>query len=309
MKRSIAVTASGLAALALLVCGASFAQQPPSNPPAITFSYIGGAQEASFVSDVVKNAPYSATQTRQTTQTLADGTHITNNSTTIMYRDSAGRTRAEMNGEIATINDPVGGATYRLDLKSQTASTIRIMNQLTVDGTKSQLDGVQAQLAELQAELQAKAAAISSQVTTNAVTNNQGTTVTYTTSTGDGVLTLNDGGRGGAGNPPEIVKESLGTQTMEGVLVEGTRVTRTIPVGSMGNDRPITTVTERWYSPDLRLYVMTKTTDPRNGETIVQMTGVNRAEPDASLFQIPANYKIVSGVGGGGGGTRGGRNN
>jgi hypothetical protein len=292
MKRSIAATS--FAALALLVCGATFAQQPPSNPQQITFSYLAGGQEASFVRDVVKNAPYSATQTRQSTQTLADGTHITNSSTTIMYRDSSGRTRTEVNGEIATIYDPVAGATYRLNMKSQTASTIQLTRPVgvSVEASKIQLDAAQAQL---QTELQAKATVI-------------GPDINYTVTTAGGTLTVTNVG-GENGNPPEVVRQSLGTQTMEGVIVEGTRVTRTAPVGSMGNDRPIVTVTERWFSPDLQLFVMTKTSDPRNGETIVQLTGVNRAEPDASLFQIPANYKIGPGVGGGGGGLRGGRNN
>jgi hypothetical protein len=291
MNRLIAVSA--FAAVALLVCGASLAQQPPANTGGISFVYAGG-QETSFVSNVVKNAPYSATQTRQSTQTLADGTHITNNSTSIVYRDSSGRTRTEVNGEITTIYDPVAGATYRLNMKSQTVTTIQLTRPVgfTSDALKTQLDAVQA---KLQAEEQAKGTAI-------------GPEINYTVTTAGGTLTINNVG-GENGNPPEVVRETLGTQTMEGLVVEGARTTRTAPVGSMGNDRPITTVVERWYSPDLQLFVMTKTSDPRNGETIVQLTGVNRAEPDASLFQIPANYKVVGGVGGGGGGLRGGRNN
>ena len=42
--------------------------------------------------------------------------------------------------------------------------------------------------------------------------------------------------------------ESLGKQKMEGVEVEGTRSTITIPVGQIGNDRPINIISERWYS-------------------------------------------------------------
>ncbi|HEV3220339.1 MAG TPA: hypothetical protein VGZ48_11250 [Candidatus Acidoferrales bacterium] len=291
MKRSLAVSAFAVTAVALLVCGAGFAQQPPPNSPPISLSFVGPAggfgQEASFMSEAVKNAPYSAKQTRQTTQTLGDGTHITTSSTTNVYRDSSGRTRTEVNDEIATINDPVGGATYRLNMKQQTASTIRLMKPVGVaaDTYKVQLDSLQAmKLAERDAQ-----------------TNTIGGDVIYSVSTTGGTITVNKV-EGGAGNPPEVVRESLGTQTIEGLVVEGTRVTRTTPQGAIGNDRPIVTVTERWYSPDLQLYVMTKTSDPRNGETIIQLTGVNRAEPDASLFQIPANYKVVGGLGGRGGG-------
>ena len=49
-------------------------------------------------------------------------------------------------------------------------------------------------------------------------------------------------------NNPNIKTESLGTQTMEGVPVQGTRTTMTIPAGQMGNEQPIQIVTERWYS-------------------------------------------------------------
>jgi hypothetical protein len=42
--------------------------------------------------------------------------------------------------------------------------------------------------------------------------------------------------------------QSLGTQTINGVSAQGTRTTRTIPAGEMGNEKPIVIVTERWYS-------------------------------------------------------------
>jgi hypothetical protein len=63
------------------------------------------------------------------------------------------------------------------------------------------------------------------------------------------------------------VKEQLGKQMIEGVEAEGTRTTVTIPAGEIGNERPIEIVSERWYSPELQLVVMTKHSDPRSGET------------------------------------------
>src|SRR6266481_2828728 len=53
----------------------------------------------------------------------------------------------------------------------------------------------------------------------------------------------------------ELKKESLGTQAINGVNAEGTRMTRTIPAGQIGNDKPIQIVSERWYSPDLQIVV------------------------------------------------------
>jgi len=84
--------------------------------------------------------------------------------------------------------------------------------------------------------------------------------------------------------------EDLGTQSMQGVTAQGKRVTRTIPAGQAGNQLPIEVVTETWYSPDLQLVVMSKTSDPRFGETIYQLTNISRTEPDHSLFVPPPEY-------------------
>jgi hypothetical protein len=89
--------------------------------------------------------------------------------------------------------------------------------------------------------------------------------------------------------------EDLGTQTMEGVLVNGTRTTHTIPAGQIGNDRPITIVTEVWTSPDLKTVVSSKRSDPRMGEQTFRLTNIVRAEPSPSLFTVPADFKIVDG--------------
>jgi hypothetical protein len=92
---------------------------------------------------------------------------------------------------------------------------------------------------------------------------------------------------------PTVTTESLGTQTMEGVLVEGKRTTRIIPEGLEGNDRPITVVSEVWRSSELRIVVLMKTSDPRNGEMTTRLTNIELSNPILSLFQPPAGYKIV----------------
>jgi hypothetical protein len=85
--------------------------------------------------------------------------------------------------------------------------------------------------------------------------------------------------------------ENLGKQTMEGIEVEGTRLTFTIPAGQFGNDRPVKIVSERWYSPALQVTVMSRHSDPRTGESVYRLTGIKRAEPDRVLFEIPADYR------------------
>lgn len=87
--------------------------------------------------------------------------------------------------------------------------------------------------------------------------------------------------------------ESLGTKTIEGVEAEGTRSTLTIPAGQIGNDQPIEIVSERWYSPELQVVVLSKHTDPRMGEHVYRLTNISRSEPAKSLFDIPADYTVM----------------
>ena len=94
------------------------------------------------------------------------------------------------------------------------------------------------------------------------------------------------------------VKEQLGKQSFDGVEAEGTRTTITIAAGEIGNDRAIQIVSERWYSAELQMVVMTRHSDPRTGETSYRLTNINRAEPDKTLFEVPAGYTIKEGFGG-----------
>jgi hypothetical protein len=82
---------------------------------------------------------------------------------------------------------------------------------------------------------------------------------------------------------------------MEGVTVTGTRATRVIPAGQIGNDAPISVVTEVWTSPELKTVVYSKRSDPRIGVQTFQLTNIVRAEPDASLFIVPADFKVLDG--------------
>jgi TonB family protein len=93
---------------------------------------------------------------------------------------------------------------------------------------------------------------------------------------------------------PETTKEELGTDSMEGLPVKGTRVTQTYATGALGNDRPLTIVTEYWYAAELRINLLTKRTDPRYGVQTVHVTELEREEPDAALFAIGVEYKVVN---------------
>jgi hypothetical protein len=89
-----------------------------------------------------------------------------------------------------------------------------------------------------------------------------------------------------------LKKESLGTQMIDGVVAEGTRITHTIPAGQIGNDKALQVVSERWYSPDLQIVLKSTRTDPRFGTTTYTVTSLQRTEPAAPLFTVPADYTV-----------------
>ncbi|HTT13773.1 MAG TPA: hypothetical protein VMG60_23140 [Burkholderiaceae bacterium] len=95
-----------------------------------------------------------------------------------------------------------------------------------------------------------------------------------------------------AGGPTgEGVTTALGSKEFDRVRADGSRTTWTIPAGKIGNEKPIEIVSERWYSPELLLVVSSRYFDPRRGETTYRLAGLKRGEPEAALFQIPADYE------------------
>jgi hypothetical protein len=94
------------------------------------------------------------------------------------------------------------------------------------------------------------------------------------------------------GGKMELTREDLGKSNISGVDVVGTRETRIIAAGVIGNDRPIAITKEFWYSPQLGLNVMVKRTDPRVGVQTFTVTEVGLAEPDPKYFKLPAGYTV-----------------
>ncbi len=271
MKRTlILVLAASCCAIAQNGGNVTFQTAGPAS--AIAFGAIGGPGAA------VKGAPYSATITNESVQTLADGTHIVQSSSGSTARDSQGRTRQDAPlpaiGNLSAadaphlvfLQDPVAGTSYSLNLTDKTAWK----NPMPPGGTS---------------------------VAGTAVT-----TSTFIMHTGSGFPT--------ADLPPppmflqkrivldddaEVNTENLGSQIMEGVRVTGVRTTQTIPAGKIGNDRPISVVTEVWTSPELKTIVLSKRNDPRMGEQTFKLTNIQRAEPDPALFTVPSDFKITEG--------------
>ena len=266
----------------------------------------------SVMGSTVKGAPYSAVEVTESNQMLADGTRIHNESQTKVYRDGEGRVRRETPDQI-TIMDPVAGTTYLLDPKNQTVRKISLTSGSMV--FKRSVVGAGG------AGVSAGAAAGGLSTTFEVRSNNGVTSVVIDGKPVDAATMAQMKARGELemdaataevvaiprlhvqGGPPaadtmtyqRIQKlggqaESLGRQTFEGVASEGTRTTSTVAAGTIGNDRPIQSVSERWYSPELQTVMMSKHSDPRSGEDSFRLTNVIRGEPSPDLFQVPPTY-------------------
>lgn len=92
--------------------------------------------------------------------------------------------------------------------------------------------------------------------------------------------------------PDDAKTESLGTRTIEGVKAEGTKTTFEIPIGQLGNDKPVAVATETWFSPELGVIVMSRHVDPVAGEHIFKLVNIRRVEPPADLFTVPAGFRV-----------------
>jgi hypothetical protein len=235
----------------------------------------------------VTGAPYSATITNEMTQTLEDGSHIVQKTNGAIARDSGGRTRQDAPlptiGNLSAANaphivflqDPVGQVSYTLDL------TNKVAQKMTMPPGGS----AGAMVSSGPAGAGMSGPVFMMRVERGASTANEDTMLPPIAL--QKAIASDD--------PAQVSIEDLGSQTMEGVIVTGTRTTRVIPAGQIGNDAPISIVTEVWTSSELKTVVYSKRSDPRMGVQKFELTDIVRTEPDASLFVVPADFKVVDG--------------
>jgi hypothetical protein len=128
-------------ALALILATSSCAFAQDEIKPNVMYQRPGGEvvthmMAGKFLGQPVPGAPYSATITNESVQTLADGNRIVQTSTGLTARDSQGRTRQDAPlptiGNLAAtgaphlvfIVDPVAQVSYTLNLTDKTAQTL-----------------------------------------------------------------------------------------------------------------------------------------------------------------------------------------
>jgi hypothetical protein len=255
-----------------LVCMSAFAAAqsdapaPPPPPHDMNMVFgmgpvgpmMGMAHDGIGEGKTVKGAPMSGEMIVTRDQSLADGNSIHTQNQTMIYRDSEGRVRREIGFELVT---PSTGAAKR---------TMIVITD-PVSGNRYMLNPENKTAHQMP-------------------------------------LHPGKAGHGGPdamhempgpvqleGNAANLKTDQLGTKTISGLQATGTRMTRTIPAGEIGNANPIEVVTERWYSSDLQLPLLMTHKDPMMGTMTTTLVNITRAEPDASLFQVPADYKLVTG--------------
>lgn len=90
-----------------------------------------------------------------------------------------------------------------------------------------------------------------------------------------------------------LTREDLGRNIVNGLDAVGTRETRTLNSGAIGNDRPIAMVKEFWYSPQLGINLYVKRVDPRHGTQLFNVIDISLTEPDPKQFALPAGFTVV----------------
>jgi hypothetical protein len=238
-------------------------------------------------------APYTVEFRITRVQTLANGATITHESKQIMARDSQGRTlnantplsAADNQPEntITVVHDPADNTQTTWDSRSKRVRLLKMAPQGSGPGCWSTASGNSTQ------EIGGPVAPASS----------------GSIGSGGGVgssalaVHLPDNPAGAPASTTRLararpVREDLGTDTMLGVEVRGTRITQTTPAGQIGNDVPLVTVSEMWSAPSLGITLRQITDSAQSGKSTREAVSLDLGEPDPSLFQPPEGYEVTT---------------
>ncbi len=246
----------------------------------------------------VKGAPYSAEIISEQQQTLADGNQIVNKSSSMSYRDSAGRTRQETRDasgavRVVTINDSVQGITYILHPEQKTATKIGPRGDLERAARNQAREALRREGGErviikrVERELDGPARQrIHENVRIQVEKNLAGRPAM------ERIGPMIAGAFGDMKWASKATVKDLGTRDIEGIKAQGKSKSYEIPAGEIGNRNPIVVASESWYAPELQVTLMTRRSDPRTGERSWRMAAIKRDEPAAALFAVPSDYTV-----------------
>jgi hypothetical protein len=295
----------------------------------IHMSFPEGAAFSMRHAGPVKNAPYTAQMLNERQQNLPDGNQIAERHSTMVYRDSAGRTRQEVSdakGELklVTIHDPVTGVNWILRPQDRTATRIArsgeaarlaarqgseagrkaagearaSVEQMRKDGSLPSVE--RHKLADGSEEIIVKRVVRADGEARHDIQENVRVQVSKAMEANGAALRdmqtrlapLTAGAFGDMKWASKAATRDLGTRDFNGIKAEGKLRSYEIPAGEIGNRNPIVVSDETWYAPDLQVTVYTKHSDPRSGDTVFRLENLKREEPAASLFSVPSDYTV-----------------
>ncbi|MET0855431.1 MAG: hypothetical protein ABWY27_01665 [Telluria sp.] len=252
----------------------------------------------------VKGMPYSAEVVSERQQHLADGNQIVRKTSSMSYRDGAGRTRQELRddkGEVLTITiqDGVDGTAYLLNPRTKTATRLARHGEIG----KAAGEAARARIEQLRKE--GKLPIERREIIIRHGDGPDAEKRISPDAPGSVLVEAPDIGRdmrvrlgplaGAFGDMKwsrKATTKDLGTRDIEGVKAEGKLRSYEIPAGEVGNRYPIVVSDESWYSPELQVTVLSKHSDPRSGDNTYRLANIKREEPAPALFTVPSDYTV-----------------
>jgi hypothetical protein len=212
--------------------------------------------------------PYSGKETTERVQTAADGSKFTDTHVSMIWRDTAGRTRQDhlqksnygTEYRSVVITDPIAGMYLKWTIGGDNPTKVATIWPLTMPQQR-----VTSPPPPRKPTAEAKPTAVP-------------------------VSTA---------SKPELAPadrafglETLTPQEINGVFAEGTRTKRIVHTGTAGKNYDISVINELWVSPDLRIIMRHVMDDPRTGLSTTNVTDVVRGDPDPSMFKAPDGYEV-----------------
>jgi hypothetical protein len=91
---------------------------------------------------------------------------------------------------------------------------------------------------------------------------------------------------------PDIHREELGVEVLDGMSLRHGRETVNYPAGFLGEKNAYAIVTDYWYSQELQAFVLIKQVGPKNIVQTLALRNITCENPVSSLFKIPKGYTI-----------------
>jgi len=253
------------------------APMPLIQTPDLSFVAVVSVMQNVTESGPVKGMPFTATETESHEQTLADGTTIKSTAEMLLWRDAEGRVRGEntikSNSDaaqqlhIVEVWDPIARTVMSV---FGNVVTVTHLSDLKLNG----LTGSHATVPPPSPPLLPGVASHPQQATSPLAPQ-------------PSLLNLINQ------KDVNIHTETLPPDNIAGLYIEGTRTMHVFAAGTLGIDCEFTVISETWTSPELKITARQILNSPGTGKITIELTSIDRSDPDPALFKAPEGYKVM----------------